>query len=73
MGTSEMPNSYSDSVRKQLAKGRFKDGTEALMRKDWDMACDMFRQASALVPGNLLFRQSLEGAERCKRKQTGLD
>jgi stalled ribosome alternative rescue factor ArfA len=54
MGTSEMPNSYSDSVRKQLAKGRFKDGTEALMR-------------------NLLFRQSLEGAERCKRKQTGLD
>ncbi len=47
----------------RIAAECFKKGTEALNKANWDYAIDMFTKAVRLVPDNLLYRQTLRGAE----------
>jgi hypothetical protein len=51
---------------KKLAADCFRRGTEAMQKQNWDYAIQMFSQCVRLVPDNLLFRQTLRGAERKK-------
>lgn len=51
---------------KKLAADCFRRGTEAMQKQNWDYAIQMFSQCVRFVPDNLLFRQTLRGAERKK-------
>src|SRR4051812_17921016 len=48
----------------QRAKTFFQYGNEAAHKSNFDYAVDMYKQACKLAPSNLLFRQSLRGAQR---------
>ena len=56
-----------------IAAGCWKRGSEALGRENWDYAIQMFTQAATLEPDNLVYRQSLRGAEcrKYKNNKTG--
>lgn len=58
---------------RQIAAGCWKRGSEALGRENWDYAIQMFTQAAALEPDNLVYRQSLRGAacRKYKNNKTG--
>jgi tetratricopeptide (TPR) repeat protein len=59
-------SSESESPDQQKAKTFFQYGNEALTKSNLDYAIAMYRQASKLVPDNMMYRQSLRGVERKK-------
>lgn len=50
--------------KNKMAADCWRRATEALSREQYDYAVDMFFSAMTMVPDNLLYRQSLRGAER---------
>jgi tetratricopeptide (TPR) repeat protein len=48
------------------AQSLFKTGTDAAMKGNYDYAIQMLQDCCKLVPGNLVFRQTLRGTERRK-------
>ena len=50
----------------QKSKTFFKYGNDAAMKGNLDYAIAMYRQASKLVPDNMIYRQALRGIERTK-------
>ena len=57
--------------KNKIAADCFRKGTEALSKESWDYAVDMFKQSATFVPDNLLYRQSLRGAEYRKYNKNG--
>ena len=51
---------------KEIAKKCWKHGSEALAKQNWDLAIQMFFQASEKDPANVFYRQNLRGAEEKK-------
>lgn len=56
----------SDQPDLQRAQTFFKYGNEAAQKGNHDYAINMYKQASAIVVDNLLYRQALRGIERRK-------
>jgi tetratricopeptide (TPR) repeat protein len=56
--------SEPDAKQKQRAQAYFQTGTDAALKKNFDYATNMFREALKILPENLLFRQSLRGVQR---------
>ena len=56
---------------KRIANECWKTGSSATQRENWDYAVDMFSKAANLVPENLVYRQSLRGAEYRKYNNNG--
>jgi len=68
----ELPDDVVSSDRRaHMAADCFKRGTEAMGKKNWDYAISMYRQASSLVPSNVLFRQTLRGCEEKSHNDNG--
>lgn len=61
----------ADDRKNQIAKDCFKRGTEAMVKQNWGYSCEMFRNAVNLVPGNLLYRQSLRGVQEKQYNNNG--
>jgi tetratricopeptide (TPR) repeat protein len=61
-----MSEAAESNANEKRAQVYFKTGNDALVKKNFDYAIDMYREALKLVPENLLYRQSLRGAERHK-------
>ena len=59
-------SSESESPESQKAKTLFQYGNDAMMKSNIDYAIAMYRQACKHVPDNMMYRQSLRGAERKK-------
>lgn len=59
-------SSETESPEQQKAKTFFQYGNDAMMKGNLDYAIAMYRQATKLVPDNMMYRQSLRGAERKK-------
>ena len=59
-------SSESDSPDLQKSKTFFQYGNDAAMKGNLDYAIAMYRQASKLVPDNMIYRQALRGVERKK-------
>jgi tetratricopeptide (TPR) repeat protein len=59
-------SSESESPESQKAKTFFQYGNDAMMKSNIDYAIAMYRQATKSVPDNMMYRQSLRGAERKK-------
>lgn len=55
-----------DPRKKKIAADCFRRGNEAIPKENWDYAIQMYGQSVTLVPDNLMFRQSLRGAEQKK-------
>jgi len=66
----EDPPKISDKDR-EIAKKSWQHGNGALSKQNFDLAIQMYYQASQKDPGNLLYRQSLRGAERKKYGDNG--
>jgi tetratricopeptide (TPR) repeat protein len=49
----------------------FRKGTEALNKKNWDLAIEMFGMCVKLVPDNIAFRQQLRGSTMRKYNDNG--
>ena len=58
--------------KNKIAGDCWKRGTEALGKQNWDYAIEMFRQASKFVSDNLLYRETLRGAEEKNSAITAL-
>jgi tetratricopeptide (TPR) repeat protein len=71
MGNAVASDGMSDDRKKKLAADCFKRGTEAMIKQNWEYSCEMFRNSVNLVPDNLLFRQSLRGAQENKYNKNG--
>ncbi|MFH5803754.1 tetratricopeptide repeat protein [Alienimonas sp. DA493] len=56
---------------KEIAKKSWQHGNGALSKQNFDLAIQMYYQAAQKDPGNLLYRQSLRGAERKKYGDNG--
>ena len=56
---------------KEIAKKSWQHGNGALSKQNFDLAIQMYYQATQKDPGNLLYRQSLRGAERKKYGDNG--
>lgn len=54
--------------KKKIAAECFRKGSEAMAKEHWDYAIDMLGKCVALVPDNLLYRQTLRGVEQRKYK-----
>ena len=59
-------SSESDSPELQKAKTFFQYGNDAAQKGNLDYAINMYREACKLVPDNMVYRQSLRGAQRKK-------
>jgi len=59
-------SSDSDKPDVQKAQTFFQYGNDAAQKSNYDYAIDMYKQACKIVPDNLVYRQSLRGAERRK-------
>src|SRR5262249_54114641 len=59
-------DSESDSPELQKAKTFFQYGNDAAQKSNFDYAINMYREACKLVPDNMVYRQSLRGAQRRK-------
>jgi tetratricopeptide (TPR) repeat protein len=59
-------SSESDSPELQKAKTFFQYGNDAVHKSNFDYAINMYREACKLVPDNMVYRQSLRGAQRKK-------
>ncbi len=55
-----------DDEKKKIAAECWKKGSEAMAKEQWDFAIVMFGQSTALIPSNLMYRQTLRGVE-CKK------
>lgn len=67
-----MPNPpMSDDRKKKLATDCYRRGTEAMIKQNWDYACQMFRQCVNLVPENLHYMQVLRGATERRYNDNG--
>ena len=51
------------SDKSKIAADCFRKGNEAMAKGNWDYCIQMYQQAALFVPENLLFRQTLRGAE----------
>ncbi|WP_237226391.1 tetratricopeptide repeat protein [Rubinisphaera sp. JC750] len=51
------------SAPEEIAKQCWQRGSKAINSEDFDYATEMFYKAAVLVPDNLLYRESLRGAE----------
>lgn len=51
------------SAPEEIAKQCWQRGSKAINSEDFDYATEMFYQAAIFVPDNLLYRESLRGAE----------
>lgn len=56
---------------KEIAKKSWQHGNGALSKQNYDLAIQMYYQASMKDPTNLLYRQSLRGATKKKYKDNG--
>ncbi len=56
---------------KRIANECWKTGSSATQKQNWDYAVEMFSKAANLVPDNLVYRQSLRGAEYRKYNDNG--
>ena len=56
---------------KRIANECWKTGSSATNKQSWDYAVEMFSKAASLVPENLVYRQSLRGAEYRKYNDNG--
>ncbi len=56
---------------KQIANECWKSGSASTAKENWDYAVEMFSKAVTLVPGNLVYRQSLRGVEYRKFNNNG--
>ena len=56
---------------KRIANECWKKGSSATSNENWDFAVEMFSTAVNLVPENLVYRQSLRGAEYRKYNNNG--
>jgi tetratricopeptide (TPR) repeat protein len=65
------PPPMGDDRKRKLAADCWKRGTEAMMKSNWDYSISMFREATKLVPDNLIYRQSLRGCEEKKYNGNG--
>jgi len=52
--------------KNKIAADSFRHGSEAMAQQNWDYAIRMYGQSVALVPDNVLFRQSLRGCQEKK-------
>jgi tetratricopeptide (TPR) repeat protein len=50
--------------KKKIAADCFRKGNDAMEKKNFDYAVEMYRSSVQLVPDNLMFRQTLRGCER---------
>ena len=57
--------------KKKIAGDCWRKGSEAMSKENWDYAIDMFGKAVALVPDNLVYRQTLRGVETRKYNNNG--
>lgn len=57
--------------KKKIAADCFKKGTEAANKENYDYAVEMISKSVALVPDNLLFRQTLRGCEKRMYRNNG--
>lgn len=55
-----------DDRKRKIAAECYKRGADALSKESWDFAAQMFGQAVTLVPDNVVYRQTLRGAEERK-------
>ena len=56
---------------REIAKKSWQHGNGALSKQNFDLAIQMYYQAAQKDRGNLLYRQSLRGAEKKKYKDNG--
>ncbi|QDT16965.1 tetratricopeptide repeat protein [Alienimonas californiensis] len=68
MASDHAPPSDKD---REIAKKSWQHGNGALSKQNFDLAIQMYYQAATKDPGNLLYRQSLRGAERKKYNDNG--
>ena len=66
MSTESAPAS-DDPRKRQIAARCWAAAAEALAKQNWDYAIQMLVQCTQLVPGNLLYRQTLYGTLREKK------
>ena len=59
------------SDKNKIAADCWRKGSEALSKQNWNYAIEMFGMAAKLVPDNLLYRQTLRGAEQKKYGDNG--
>ncbi len=50
--------------KKKIAADCFRKANEAIPKGNWDYAVEMYTQSVRLIPDNLMYRQSLRGAEQ---------
>src|SRR5262245_57386676 len=55
--------SMSEDAKRKLAAECWRKGNEALPKENWDYAIQMYFTSAKVVPDNLMYRQSLRGAE----------
>jgi tetratricopeptide (TPR) repeat protein len=55
-----------DDRKSRIAQECYKKGTEALSKESWEFAAQMFGQAVMLRPDNVVYRQTLRGAQERK-------
>ncbi len=52
--------------KKKIAAACWQRASQSLAKQDWDFAIEMLSQCVTLVPDNLMYRQTLRGAEQKK-------
>ncbi|QDT53266.1 Tetratricopeptide repeat protein [Caulifigura coniformis] len=57
--------------KNRWASDCFRKGTEAVNKKNWDLAIEMFGMCVKLVPDNIGFRQNLRGVTKKKYNDNG--
>src|SRR4051794_2742517 len=57
--------------KNQWANDCYRKGVEAMNKKNWDLAVEMFGMCVKLVPDNMGYRQHLRGSEQKKYNDNG--
>ena len=60
-----------DEKQARIAAECFRKANDALNRKQWDYAADMYQKCVLLSPANLTYRQALRGSEYRKYEKNG--
>uniref|UniRef100_A0A7C2NYC1 Tetratricopeptide repeat protein n=1 Tax=Schlesneria paludicola TaxID=360056 RepID=A0A7C2NYC1_9PLAN len=63
-----LPSPEISAKAREIATRCWKAGTEAMSKENWDYAIQMFGQCCAIVPDNLVYRQTLRNCEYKKYK-----
>lgn len=66
-----MPYPMESEAAKRIANECWKSGTAAVSKQNFDYAVEQFSTAARLVPENLVYRQTLRGAEYAMYKNNG--